>query len=201
MKELMKIMMLIAIFAVASCTGKKGGDAETADSTAVDTETTYVDDAATGTDTDASADATIDASDADVSTDGADDAAEDGDANSGQTYTAADGMVIYNFAEVAPSFTYKKASGQKAIGKYLSAKLNYPSKAKNDGVEGKVMMQFVVTSDGSVRDVEVAKGSGNDDLDAEALRVVSGMPNWVAGQQGGENVAVKYTQPITFKLQ
>ncbi len=198
MKELMKIMMLVAIFAVASCTGKKGGDAETADSTAVDTETTYVDE--TVTDTDA-ASATIDASDADISTDGADDATGDGDANSGQTYTAADGMVIYNFAEVAPTFTYKKASGQKAIGKYLSAKLNYPSKAKNDGVEGKVMMQFVVTSDGSVRDVEVAKGSGNDDLDAEALRVVSDMPNWVAGQQGGENVAVKYTQLITFKLQ
>jgi len=200
MKELMKIMMLIAIFAVASCTGKKGGDAETADSTAVDTETTYVDDAATDTDA-ADADATIDASDADVSTDGADDAAGDGDANSGQTYTAADGMVIYNFAEVAPSFTYKKASGQKAIGKYLSAKLNYPSKAKNDGVEGKVTVQFVVTSDGSVRDVNVATGSGDESLDAEALRVVSDMPNWVAGQQGGENVAVKYTQPITFKLQ
>ncbi len=197
MKELMKLMMLIAIFAVASCTGKKGGDAETADSTAVDTETTYVDDAAT----EAGADATIDASDADVSTDGADAAAEDGDANAGQTYTAADGMVVYNFAEVAPSFTYKKATGSAAIGKYLGAKLNYPSKAKNDGIEGKVVMQFVVTSEGSVRDVEVAKGSGNDDLDAEALRVVSDMPNWVAGQQGGENVAVKYTQPITFKLQ
>ncbi len=198
MKELMKIMMLVAIFAVASCTGKKSGDAETADSTAVDTETTYVDDAAVDADdTDASADATIDASDADADA-SADDA---GNANGGQTYTAADGMVVYNFAEVAPSFTYKKATGQAAIGKYLSAKLNYPSKAKNDGVEGQVMVQFVVTSDGSVRDVEVAKGSGNDDLDAEALRVVSDMPNWVAGQQGGENVAVKYTQPITFKLQ
>ena len=200
MKELMKLMMLIAIFAVASCTGKKGGDAETADSTAVDTETTYVDDAATDTDA-ASADATIDASDADISTDGADDASGDGDANSGQTYTAADGMVIYNFADVAPSFTYKKASGPKAISKYLSAKLNYPTKAKNDGIEGKVTMQFVVTSDGSVRDVTIATGSGDESLDAEALRVVSDMPNWVAGQQGGENVAVKYTQPITFKLQ
>lgn len=197
MKDLMRLMMLIAIFAVASCTSKKGADTETADSTAVETEATYVDDAASdAVDTDASADATIDASEADAS---ADDAA--GDANSGQTYTAADGMVVYNFAEVAPSFTYKKASGQEAIGKYLGAKIQYPSKPKNAGIEGKVMVQFVVTSDGTVRDVEVVKGSDNEDLDAEAVRVVSGMPSWVAGQQGGENVNVKYTQPITFKLQ
>ena len=67
-------------------------------------------------------------------------------------------------------------------------------------IEGRVIVRFVVGSDGSVSNVEVMRGV-SPELDAEAIRVVSMMPKWIPGKQRGKAVAVKYTMPIMFRLQ
>ena len=75
-----------------------------------------------------------------------------------------------------------------------------PSIAAENGVQGRVIVQFVVEKDGSVTDVHVAK-SVDPSLDKEASRVVKAMPKWIPGKQNGSAVRVKYTVPVTFKLQ
>lgn len=83
---------------------------------------------------------------------------------------------------------------------YLSKNVKYPEEAHKNGVQGRVIATFVVEKDGSITEARVVK-SVDSQIDAEALRVVNSMPNWIPGRQNGEPVAVKYTVPITFKLQ
>jgi len=71
---------------------------------------------------------------------------------------------------------------------------------KEKGIEGKVYLQFVINSDGSVTDVKIIRGLGNTSLDEEAIRVVKNMPKWIPGKQNGKVVDVQFTLPIVFKL-
>ena len=84
--------------------------------------------------------------------------------------------------------------------KWLQANIKYPKEAKEKGEQGRVILQFIVERDGSVTDVKVVR-SISLALDAEAIRVVSGMPKWKPGMQRGKEVRVKYTLPVMFSLE
>ena len=94
-----------------------------------------------------------------------------------------------------PSFP----GGNAALMIYLSHNINYPIIAEKNGVQGRVIVQFVVGKDGYISDVRVTK-SVDPSLDKEAIRVVKGMPKWIPGEIDGEAVTVRYTLPVTFRL-
>jgi protein TonB len=83
---------------------------------------------------------------------------------------------------------------------YLSSNIKYPVVAEENGVQGRVVCTFVVERDGSITDVRVIR-SVDPSLDKEAVRVVKSMPKWIPGKQNGSAVRVKYTVPVTFRLQ
>ena len=89
--------------------------------------------------------------------------------------------------------------GMEAMMKYLQENIKYPEQAKNNGVQGRVIVQFVVNKDGSISNDTVVR-SVDPMLDAEAIRVVRNMPNWTPGKQKGEAVRVRFTLPVTFRL-
>ncbi|PKP23092.1 MAG: hypothetical protein CVU05_01170 [Bacteroidetes bacterium HGW-Bacteroidetes-21] len=89
--------------------------------------------------------------------------------------------------------------GQEAMMKFLVENIKYPEDAKNKGIQGKVFVNFVVSKTGKIQDVSVAQ-SVNPLLDAEAVRVISSMPNWTPGEDKGKKVDVQITLPINFKL-
>lgn len=103
---------------------------------------------------------------------------------------------VFDVVEQMPSFP----GGTGALFEYLSKHIKYPVVAEENGIQGRVIVTFVVERDGSVTDVRVAK-SVDPSLDKEAVRVVSGMPRWIPGKQNGSAVRVKYTVPVTFRLQ
>jgi len=103
---------------------------------------------------------------------------------------------MFDVVEEMPSFT----GGQGALMAYLSNNIVYPKKAMENGVQGRVICTFVVERDGSITDVKVSR-SVDPLLDKEAVRVLSKMPKWTPGKQKGEPVRVKYTVPVTFRLQ
>ena len=90
--------------------------------------------------------------------------------------------------------------GPSALFEYLSKNIKYPVVAEENGVQGRVIVTFVVERDGSITDVKVVK-SVDPSLDKEAQRVVKSMPHWIPGKQNGSAVRVKYTVPVTFRLQ
>ena len=102
---------------------------------------------------------------------------------------------IFDVVEEDPSFP----GGEKKLYEFLSKNLRYPEMAKENGIQGKVFIQFVVSKDGSIKDVRVVKGIHNT-LDKEAFRVVNKMPKWKPGKQQGKVVNTKFTIPIKFKL-
>ena len=95
-----------------------------------------------------------------------------------------------------PSFP----GGPSALNQYLSSNVKYPVVAQENGVQGRVVVSFVVERDGSITDVKVVR-SVDPSLDREASRVVSSMPKWIPGKQNGSPVRVKYNVPVSFKLQ
>lgn len=97
--------------------------------------------------------------------------------------------------EVKPTFP----GGDVALMEFVSNNCNYPSRASNKGIEGRVFVQFTIGVDGVVRDVIVAKGVDKS-LDKEAVRVVSLLPAWTPGQHNGEKVPVIFVVPINFRL-
>lgn len=103
---------------------------------------------------------------------------------------------VFDVVEQMPSFP----GGMGALMSWLGQNIKYPVIAAENGVQGRVIVQFVVEKDGSITDVKVAK-SVDPSLDKEAARVVSAMPKWTPGKQNGSAVRVKYTVPVTFKLQ
>ena len=105
--------------------------------------------------------------------------------------------VIFVVVETMPEFP----SGQQALFKYLSENVKYPVIAQENGIQGRVICQFVVNKDGSIVDVEVVRSGGDPSLDKEAVRVIKSMPKWKPGKQRGKAVRVKYTVPVNFKLQ
>lgn len=103
---------------------------------------------------------------------------------------------ILDEADEMPSFP----GGPAALQLYLNNNVIYPSEAAENGVEGRVIVSFVVEKDGSISNVTVAR-SADASLDKEAVRVVKSMPKWTPGKQDGKLVRVKYTAPLTFRLQ
>lgn len=110
--------------------------------------------------------------------------------------TTDDGEEVYEVVEKMPKFP---DGGMSGLMKYLSANIRYPEAAHKAGTQGRVTVQFVVGKDGSIGDVKVIRGV-DPTLDAEAIRVISGMPKWKPGTQKGEPVNVRYTVPVMFRL-
>ena len=102
---------------------------------------------------------------------------------------------IFSVVENEPEFP----GGVEALYKFISKNVVYPKKALKNGIEGKVVVEFVIEANGSVTNVKVFK-SVNPDLDKEAVRVVSMMPKWKPGSQGGKNVRSRFRIPINFQL-
>ena len=90
--------------------------------------------------------------------------------------------------------------GEAAMYKWLGDNIVYPSAASEEGVQGRVVVEFVVGKDGSISNVKVVRPR-HPALDQEALRVVKAMPKWLPGRNNGQPVKVTYTLPVTFKLQ
>ena len=103
---------------------------------------------------------------------------------------------IFQVVEEMPEFPGGMAECLKFIGKNIK----YPTIAQENGVQGRVIIQFVVNQDGSIVDPVVMR-SVDPYLDKEALRVIKMMPKWKPGKQRGKPVRVKYTVPVTFKLE
>lgn len=103
---------------------------------------------------------------------------------------------VFDVVEEQPSFP----GGQGALMAWLRDNIKYPVVAAENGIQGKVIVQFVVGKNGSISNVKVLR-SVDPSLDREAVRVVSSMPNWTPGKQNGTSVNVRYTLPVTFKLQ
>ena len=101
----------------------------------------------------------------------------------------------FDVVEQMPEFP----GGMEALMKYLQESVKYPKEAFEKGIQGRVVVQFVIEKDGSISEVKVIK-KVNEHLDAEAVRVVNAMPKWKPGKQKGETVRVKYTLPISFRL-
>ena len=90
--------------------------------------------------------------------------------------------------------------GNEAMYKFLGENMHYPESAKNDSIEGRVFVTFVVTEEGEIINPTVVRGV-NDALDTESLRVIRSMPKWEPGEKDGRPVKVAFTLPFTFKLQ
>lgn len=90
--------------------------------------------------------------------------------------------------------------GDAALLKYISDNVKYPEEAFKAGTQGRVTTIFIINEDGSVSDVDVVR-SVHPLLDAEAVRVISSMPKWTPGKAGGKAVKVRFTMPVTFRLQ
>jgi len=115
--------------------------------------------------------------------------------SSSRVFPMSDDDRIYDVVEQMPSFK----GGQGTLMKWIASNLNYPVAAEEQQIEGRVLVQFVVEKDGSITNVKVIK-SIESSLDNEAIRVVKSMPNWIPGRQNGLAVRVKYTVPVTFRL-
>lgn len=101
---------------------------------------------------------------------------------------------VYDIVEQQPEFP----GGQAALMNFLRETIKYPAEAAKNGIEGRVIVRFVIGSDGTVGNVEIVRGV-DPQLDAEAVRVINAMPKWTPGKQDGKPVAVKYTIPVTFR--
>ena len=102
---------------------------------------------------------------------------------------------VFDVVEKAPEFP----GGVEALMKFLSENVRYPEAAHKIGAQGRVLVSFIVEPDGSTSNAHVLQ-KVNDDLDAEAVRVIGAMPKWTPGMQDGKAVRVKFTVPITFRL-
>ncbi|MDD3321030.1 MAG: TonB family protein [Paludibacter sp.] len=103
---------------------------------------------------------------------------------------------VWDVIEQMPQFP----GGDDELMKFLSSNIKYPVVAQENGIEGRVILQFVVSKIGVISDVVVVR-SLDPSCDKEAVRVVKMLPNWIPGKQNGVNVNVKYTLPVSFKLQ
>jgi TonB family protein len=110
-----------------------------------------------------------------------------------KAHNTADESVVYNMADQQPAYP----GGTSALINDISKNMRYPADALKKNIQGRVIVQFVVGTDGVVRDAKVVRSIPG--LDEEALRIVNSMPRWIPGMNKGKKVAVKYTLPLTFK--
>ena len=106
-----------------------------------------------------------------------------------------DSAQVFNVVEKMPEYP----GGMNALMNYLATNIHYPEKAKKQEIEGRVFINFVINKDGSVSNVRVLRGI-SPECDAEAVRVVEGMPKWIPGEQKGQPVRVRFNIPIKFAL-
>ena len=106
-----------------------------------------------------------------------------------------DENAIFQVVETQPEFP----GGIAELMKYLQKNMRYPKVCKEQGLQGRVIVQFVVNTDSTISDVNVIKPV-NPHFDKEALRVVKAMPKWKPGMQRGKPVRVRFTLPVTFRL-
>ncbi len=99
-------------------------------------------------------------------------------------------------AEQMPQFP----GGEKELMSFISKNLKYPAVPAENGIQGRVVIRFVVSKTGDVTDVQILKGL-DPSCDKEAVRVVKAMPKWIPGRQNGRTVPVYYTLPVTYRLQ
>ena len=103
---------------------------------------------------------------------------------------------VFLVVEKSPEFP----GGQKALMKYFSDNVRYPVVAAENGIQGRVICQFTVWKDGTIRDIVVVRGVDKS-LDKEAVRLIENMPKWKPGEQRGKAVSCKFTVPVSFRLQ
>ena len=113
-----------------------------------------------------------------------------------QDKVAKENAEVYDMVEQAPQFP----GGPQALMKWIGENVRYPVAAQEAGVQGRVICQFVIQADGTVGETKILRGV-SPELDAEALRIVKAMPAWTPGMQDGQAVNVRYTLPVTFRLQ
>lgn len=101
----------------------------------------------------------------------------------------------FDVVEQMPEFP----GGMPELMKFLQENVKYPEEAMKNGIQGRVLIQFIVEKDGSISEAKVIK-KVNEHLDAEALRVIGEMPKWTPGKQKGQEVRVKFVLPVTFRL-
>ena len=104
---------------------------------------------------------------------------------------------IFVVVESMPEFP----GGAQEMMKFIAENIKYPVIAQENGIQGRVICQFVIEKNGSVTDIQVVRSSGDASLDKEAERVIKNMPKWKPGKQRGKPVRVKYTIPVAFRLQ
>lgn len=107
-----------------------------------------------------------------------------------------DEKIIFTVVEDMPKFP----GGDAELMKYIAKSIKYPVIAQENGIQGRVICEFVVEKTGKVTDAKVLRGV-DPSLDKEALRVINSMPTWSPGKQRGKAVRVKFTVPINFRLQ
>lgn len=128
------------------------------------------------------------------------DGRERGESNRQRTYTTEeeeDDDAVFVVVEKMPEFP----GGTQAMFRFISDNLKYPVIAQENGIQGRVICEFVINKDGSIADLKVVRSAGDPSLDKEAIRLVKLMPKWKPGKQRDKVVRVKYTVPINFKLQ
>lgn len=103
---------------------------------------------------------------------------------------------IFTVVEEMPSFP----GGLQELMKFISKEVKYPAEAQEKGIQGRVILSMVIDKEGNVNDIKVLRGV-DPLLDNEAIRVIKSMPKWTPGKQKGKAVNVKYTIPVSFKLQ
>lgn len=111
-------------------------------------------------------------------------------------FEKADENGIFHVVEEQPQFP----GGMAALMEYLKKNVRYPVICKEQGLQGRVIVQFVVNPDSTIPDAQVIKPV-NPHFDKEALRVVNAMPKWVPGKIRGKTVRVRFTVPVTFRLE
>ncbi len=116
-------------------------------------------------------------------------------ARAAQTENASSGDEIFQVVENMPEYP----GGMSELMKYLQKEIKYPKEAQEQGKQGRVIVEFVVEKNGSITEAKVMKPV-DPLLDAEALRVVSAMPNWNPGKQRGKEVRTRFTLPVMFRL-
>lgn len=111
------------------------------------------------------------------------------------TATEPTGEEVFEITEIQP----KPAGGMEGWMNYLAESLKYPEEAKERGIEGTVVMAFIVNSDGTISNIETLRGIGGG-CDQEAMRVIQNAPKWTPGQLGGKAVRVRMRLPLRFIL-
>jgi protein TonB len=117
--------------------------------------------------------------------------------NAGVVAAAPPPTKVFTFVEQMPSFP----GGESALMKFLHDHIRYPAVARENGIQGTVVVQFIVGPDGTISDVTTVGAKKGGGLEDEAMRVVKSMPKWKPGRQNGRAVTVQYSLPVRFVLQ